>query len=91
MPADDEFKRTATRLILDLEKGRVPFDESTYRPQIEQVIADLMKHTFESKDREVKMFLASLEYRARLIRERLLKDKNEEQIDGVAFGASTRR
>ena len=62
----------AISLITRLE--RYPAPESTYRATIETLIADLMDQTYGSTNPAEKVTLASLEMRARLIRERWLKD-----------------
>ena len=63
--------RIRTRLLTRLE--HYPGPESTYRPTLERMIADLMEQTYRSTDASQKITLATLEMRARLIRERWLK------------------
>ena len=61
----------ATALIEDLEHR--PGPESTYRPALETLIADLMEQTYRSTDVTKRVTLAKLETRARLILLRWLK------------------
>ena len=58
----------AHRLVADLE--HIDGAESTYRPIVEALVANLMERTFRSTDQAKKVRLGALEMRARLILKR---------------------